>query len=58
MKRTKKYYARQDSETGEWFFNGKYYDHYPGQEVEDWNESYDRYMEDKADEMRDEGEKP
>jgi hypothetical protein len=55
MIRNKKYSARQDPETGEWFFNGKWHDHYPYQEVQDWNESYDRYMEDKFDRMRDEG---
>ena len=54
MIRKKKYYARQDPETREWFFKCKWYGDYPGQEVDDWNESYDRYMEDKFDEKRDE----
>ena len=53
MKPNKKY-PRQDDETGEWWFDGRWYDRYPFKETENYNEAYDRYMEDKADGERDE----
>ena len=55
MLRFKKKYPRQDGLTGEWFFEGKWYDEYPHKEVDAQNSRYDEYMEYKYDEMRDEG---
>lgn len=51
----KRYYPRQ-VETGEWFYRGRYYDHYPCEEVEKDQEMYERMMELKFEKMRDEGE--
>jgi len=50
----RKLYPRQ-VETGEWFFLGEYYDHYPAEEVDRENNAYERYLEAKADRLRDEG---
>jgi hypothetical protein len=55
MNKLKKKYPRQDELTKEWFFNGKWYDDYPGQEANDYNSAYDGWMEQKFDEKRDEG---
>ena len=52
-----KKYPRKDELTHEWFFNGKWYENYPGKEVEDYNEKYERYLEQKFDEMREEQKK-
>jgi hypothetical protein len=52
--RIKKKYPRQDELTGEWFFNGKWYDEYPNHEAQDYNERYDEWMETKFDEKREE----
>ena len=49
----KKKYPRQDEITKEWFFNGKWYDLYPHQEVNEYNARYDEYLERKLDEKRD-----
>jgi len=54
----RKKYPRQDDLTHEWFWRGKWYDHYPYDEVEDYNERRDRYLEDKHDGLRDEGRLP
>ena len=45
----------QDPITKEWLWRGKWYDHYPRKEIEEYNARYDEYMERKFDEMRDEG---
>lgn len=55
MNKLRKKYPRQDELTKEWFFNGKWYDDYPGQEANDYNSAYDGWMEQKFDEKRDEG---
>jgi hypothetical protein len=55
MNHFKKKYPRQDPLTREWFFNGKWHDHYPGREEEEYNQKYDQYMEEKLDYLRDEG---
>ncbi|UCG07111.1 MAG: hypothetical protein JSV83_00180 [Desulfobacterales bacterium] len=41
-------------ETGEWFWNGQYYESYPDEEVEKYEGQLDEYWERKFDEMRDE----
>ena len=51
----KKKYPRKDELTGEWLFEGKWYDEYPHKEVDEQHSRYDEYMEYKYDEMRDEG---
>lgn len=52
--RPRQKFPRQDDLTKEWFFDGKWYDEYPGKEVEDHNEAWERYLDQKYDEMRDE----
>ena len=51
----RKRYPRKDELTGEWFFNGKWYNDYPSEEANDYNDRYDEWQETKFDEMRDEG---
>ena len=51
--RFKKGHVKKDPVTGEYFFNGKWYDHYPAKEVEDFEGAVDEYWERKLDEKRD-----
>jgi hypothetical protein len=51
----KRYYPRQ-VETGEWFYRGRYYDHYPCEEVDRDHNLEEREAERRFDRMRDEGE--
>ncbi len=51
----KKPMAPRQVETGEWLWNGQYFDHYPGEELEEYEGQLDEYWERKFDEMRDEG---
>lgn len=44
--------AIKDAATGEWFFNGKWYDHYPHEEIEKYNAELDEYYERKHDERK------
>ena len=37
--------AIKDAQTGEWFFNGQWYDHFPHQEIEDYNARMDEAAE-------------
>ena len=53
--RNRKKYAYQDELTGEWFFNGQWYDSHPSEEQREYNDRYDEWMESKLDEKRDEG---
>lgn len=46
-------HPRQDPVTKEWFFNGKWYDRYPGKEIKDRQDMIDEYWEQKFDEARD-----
>ena len=37
--------AIKDQMTGEWWFNGRWYDHYPAKEIEDYNGRMDEWAE-------------
>ena len=45
---------RQDSETGEWRYNGKWWDYWPSEELEADEAALNQYWEHKQDERRDE----
>jgi len=42
------------TETGEWFYRGKFYGTYPAVEVDKDHKMYERHLERKADEQREE----
>ena len=50
----KKRYPRHDPVTGEYFWNGKWYDSYPKDEVDEYNMKHDMWMESKFEEKREE----
>ena len=50
----KKPYPPRQVETGEWLWRGKYYDHYPSEEAEEYEGQLDEYWERKLDERREE----
>lgn len=48
------YRPRQDPETGEWRYNGKWWDHWPGEEIEADKAALDEYYDREYDRKRDE----
>ena len=47
-------YPRQDPETGEYRYNGKWFDYYPNDELEADAAAYDEYWDREYDRKRDE----
>ncbi len=47
-----KQFVKHDPTTDEYYFNGKWYDHYPAEEVEDYQSRYDEAQERKWEERR------
>ena len=45
----------KDPETGEWKYNGKWFNHYPDEEIEADEAALDEYWERRQDRKRDEG---
>ena len=41
-----------DGATGEWFFNDKWYDHYPAKEIKEYQDALDEHLERKHDERK------